>query len=345
MSQFFSELDFIFAEGRFCGDGSKVLELEARLADYHGVRSCVAVANAGLGLFLLLRHNARRDGEVLLPAFTFRGLPHFVRMAGQRPHFCDVDRRSHALDPAAVESVISRRTTAVLAVWNFNAPPAIAQLFELARASGVPLFLDSVYGVGSSFMGVRAGGHGSAEVFSLHATKLINGFEGGYITTNEPELAEELRKMRTGRAELNELHAAMALLSLDALSKTIERNRERFELYREAFHDLDGVTLLEYPSGDSSTASYQLVVAKIGAPWPLRRDQMVDILRAEGAAINPYYSPPLHLGRTLPVTAELAECFLQLPSGELVLAQDIERLAEFLAFIQAHGDEIRRRLP
>ena len=69
---------------RLSNDGPQVRELEERLAEFHGVRHCIALANAGLGLMMLMQILAQgRSGQVIMPAFTFRGLPHFARWAGQ----------------------------------------------------------------------------------------------------------------------------------------------------------------------------------------------------------------------------------------------------------------------
>lgn len=358
---------------RLSNDGPLVRELEGRLAEFHGVRHCIALANAGLGIMMLVQILAKgRSGQVVMPAFTFRGLPHFVRWAGQTPRFCDVDPVFHMATAASVESCITPDTTAILAVCNFNGCGDLAALEHLADRHDIPLLLDSVYGIGSHFDGRPMGPNGVAEVFSLHATKLINGFEGGYVTTDDGHLALILRQQRNFcfpgsltcspdtfpwvygiNAKLNEIHAALALATLDELPAIIARNRSRHEAYRTALEDLPGLRLLPCAASPEAPSAYLMAIAEIGPEWKLGRDTTLAILRREGCALNPYYSPPLHqspdwscgseLGH-LPVTEDLAGRYLQLPTGDKVSTADISALGELLRFVAARGTEITARL-
>jgi dTDP-4-amino-4,6-dideoxygalactose transaminase len=363
----------VYEARNLTNDGALVRRLEANLCDYHGVQNCIALANAGLGLTMLAQVFAGgRAGEVIMPAFSFRGLPHFVRWAGQIPRFCDVDETTHGLDPASVAAVISDRTTSILAVANFNSPGCIDELSELGDRHGIPVFLDSVYGLGCTYKGVMLGGYGRAEVYSLHATKLLNGFEGGYVTTNDDNLAEVLRWQRNftfpgwrpetleagchvlgTNAKLNELHAGMALLSLERLQQTIERNKSRYKVYQEIFNGLEGLTLLSCGDETGEQRNYEMVIVELGAGWPLDREQTLSLLRAEGCAIGPYYSPALHRSEhcppgcgdlALPVAESLSNRYLQMPVGEQMSTGDINALGGLLRFARRHGEAISARL-
>jgi dTDP-4-amino-4,6-dideoxygalactose transaminase len=362
-----------FAARRLTNDGAILLRLERRLAAFHETRHCIAVANAGLGLTMLLQLLADgRRGEVIIPAFSYRGLPHFVRWAGHLPRFCDVEVATHGLDPDAVGAAVNDNTVAILAVCNCNSPGDIDALCRLAEARGLPIVFDSVYALGATYRGRRLGGFGHAEVYSLHATKLINGFEGGYITTDDGNLAEKLRWQRNFclpglrpactsdddcvlglNAKLNEMHAAMALLGLARFEQIVAGNYRRFRAYQVMCAGLPGVCLLPPQDGEGEQRNYGLAVAEIGKPWRLSRDQTVALMRAEGMVIAPYYSPPLHRSQpmsaglpipALPVAEALAERFLQLPVGELVSLADVAKIGDLLGFVQANGDAVAARL-
>jgi dTDP-4-amino-4,6-dideoxygalactose transaminase len=373
VDSFLALLEQAFGRRWLANGGPLVQRLELRLAEYHGARHCVALANAGLGIIMLLQIFSKgRRGEVIMPAFSYPGLPHFARWAGQQPRFCEVEAYHHCLEPMAVADAINDRTIAILAVCNFHSPGDIDGLVRLARDRDVPILFDSVNALGSTYRGRPLGPFGCAEVYSLHATKLLNGFEGGYITTDDDGLAAKLRWQRNFcvpglaptevgeidetlglNAKLNEVHAAMALLSLDGVNETIGRNKARFEAYREICRSLPGLELLTSPEGPEEQRNYTLNLVEIGRTWPLSRDQTVALLRAEGAVIAPYYSPPLHLSShatpdlpppKLPVSEALADRFVQLPSGELVSVDDIAAIGELLSYVAIHGDEIRGRL-
>ena len=306
-----------------------------------------------------------------MPAFSYRGLPHFVQWAGQKPRFCDVDPITHCLDPECVEHVINDQTTSILHVCNFNSPGEISKLSKLAGMYDIPIFLDSVYGMGCSYDGIRLGGFGQAEVYSLHATKLINGFEGGYITTNDDGLADILRWQRNfalpglqpgkiddkqyilgTNAKLNELHAAMALLSLKRIDEIIHHNKSRYMAYREIFKQIPGIRILPCDDNTGDKRNYQMVVIEVDSAWPLSRDQMLMLLKAEGCAINAYYSPPLHQSKyitsgfidKLPVSEELSRRFLQLPVGQHVSINDVKAIGNLMEFVYENGRDISRKM-
>lgn len=367
--------DFLARIRQACEDrcltnnGPLARELERRLADFHQVPHCVAVANAGLGLSMLMRILAAgRRGRVIMPAYSFRGLPHFAAWAQQTPCFCDVDAHRHTLDPACVERAATADTSCILAVGSCHDAGDIAGLETVARRHDIPLVFDSVYRAGATADGRPAGSSGRAEVFSLHASKLINGFEGGYVTTHDPHLARLLRWQRNFcypgpetldledqvhviglNAKLNEFHAAMALSSLDHLDVVIARNRARLEAWRQALSGLPGLALPEYPPDQANP--HQMPLLEVTPPWPLDRDAMVTLLRAEGAAIHAHYSPILPraysggiLPFPVPVAEGLAGRFLQLPAGDHVSSQDIAALGGLFRFLAEHGRAVAAHL-
>ena len=168
-----------------------------------------------------------REGNVVLPAMSYRGLPHLIRWAGLTPKYCDIDPVRHTLEPKALSETIDSKTVAVLAVDNVNAMCDVDGIEAIANRQGIPLLLDSVYGIGGRYGADICGTRGAASVFTLHATKLINGFEGAYVTTSNDRLASQLKaagnfgfhegrdaKLLGINAKLNELHAALALSNL-----------------------------------------------------------------------------------------------------------------------------------
>jgi len=359
----------IHVSRRFTNKGPFTQELKLRLAEMHDTRYCVCVANAALGIIMLLQILAgHRKGNVIMPSFTYRGLPHFARWAGQTPSFCDVDPETHSLSVEAIESVIDERTTAILAVCNTHDPGNIDALEAVAAKYDVPLIFDSVYALGGTYKGKKLGGFGEAEVFSMHATKLLNGFEGGYITTNNPQLAHELQIQKNFgfrlpaeklkydfalgiNAKLNEFHAAMALCCLDQLPQVIAYNRRRYEAYRHHFAEVPGIAFLPYKDSENEMYNYQLVIAEVGESWPISRDDTVKLIQAENLKISAYYSPPLHLSSHCPpglkvppltVSEELGKKYFQMPVGELVSIIDIQKIAELFKFISDNGGALKK---
>lgn len=363
---FLRNIGLIYERGGTVDNGPLVEELEGKLADLHQTAYCVAYANASLAIIALVAIVADgRRGEVVMPAFTYAGLPHLVQWAGQMPCFCDIDRITHTLDPSAIAAAINDRTTAILAVHQVNSPCMIDELQTIATKRHLPLIFDSVHGIGCSFQGRPIGGFGLAEIFSLHATKLLNGFEGGYVTTNDGALALELRRKRNFgginceepvtlgfNAKLNEVHAALALAGIDNLDEIIARNRLRYDAYRREFANIPGLRWIPYPSSEEQM-NYEFALLEVPPSWPLTRDQVVELLRGENALARAYYSPPLHrsvhcpgslIPPRLPVTEELSQMIIQMPVGELLGIEDIGQLAAWFRFIYSRGPAIETRL-
>lgn len=359
--RFFALMKGAFARRRLSNNGPLVQELEARLAALHATTHCIAYANAGLALITLINILAGgRRGSIIIPTFTYTGLPHIVRWAGQEPRFCDVDAETHTLTAATVKAALQEDTLMVLGVHQANSPCPIEPLVALCSAQNLPLIFDSVHGLGATHLGKPIGGFGQAEVFSLHATKLLNGFEGGYITTNNDELADLLRCKRNFgftsessidslglNAKLNEIHAANALAGLDTLPATITRNRERLAAYQNSFADLVGISWIAYLTPDTTNCEFPLL--RLAPDWPIPRDALVAILRAEGALARPYYAPSLHLHDDpqhilLPVAEMLSKNIIQMPTGESVSPADVECLAALVRFVAANADGVRAAL-
>jgi dTDP-4-amino-4,6-dideoxygalactose transaminase len=221
---------------------------------------------------------------------------------------------------------------------------------------------DSVEAGYRAYNGRRIGGFGDAEVFSMHSTKLLNGFEGGYITTNNGHLADRLDNMKRpgfvgeDRAEdgmaldatLNEMHAAMALASLDEVDRQIVGNRRKYGLYVAGLQNVDGLEVVKHK--ESERPDYRLIVVRIGDAWPLSRDDTLRLLEAENILARPYYTPLNHrlveyprVCPDLPVTEAIFRDFMVLPSGAHVSEDDVEKIVGVLASIRRHGSELKSR--
>lgn len=353
--------------------GYCVVKLEATLAEYHKCRHCIAVANAATGLMMLLQAVAGGEaGEIIMPALAYRGLPHFARWAGHAPRFVDVDADTHTMDPEEVRKALSDRTRCILAVPSFTSLGHIDKLCEIAAEAAMPIVFDSVDALACTHKGRPTGSFGVAEVFSLHASKLINAFEGGYITTNDDALAADLRRQRDFNhpglapeaqvapvhlvglnAKLNELHAALAILSFEGIEQRVAENRRRYETWLTIVTNIPGLSVLAHHGSTTEKRNYRAVVIRLNAEWQLSRTQTLMILAAEGAAARPYFHPPLHClapwkaelpFHPLPVTEAIAGSHCQMPVGEMTSQEDILRIGEVLRTLAADGAAIAKRL-
>jgi dTDP-4-amino-4,6-dideoxygalactose transaminase len=334
-------------------------QLEQRLAAFHETRFCIAFCSGFWALALAIRVLALSGkSEIVMPAFTYRRMADIAAWLKLKPHFCDVEEETLASDVATVRPCINGNTSLIVAVHPIVDLCDIAGLVELAKDKNVPLIFDSVESVYESFEGRRIGCFGAAEVFSLGASKLLNGFEGGYVTTNDSKLAERLGMLRDFdmvapdglNARLSEIHAAMALAALDGLQEQIARNRERYLAYKRLLAGVNGMRLMEFD--ERHRPGYKNIVIEVLADWPISRDATVRILNAEMILARAYYTPPLHrkqmaypyVPAELPITDRAAERFILFPCGELVSKGDIGQIVDLLKFIAANSSDIKARL-
>lgn len=335
-------------------DGPVVRELESAASQFLGVRHCIAVANATLGLELLLR-TIPEKGDVLLPSFTFVATAHAVSLSGHRPVFCDIDPLTHNVSLESIKASIGPRTKAILAVHAWGRPCLVDELEGLARERNLTLYFDSAHALGCSHNGKRLGQFGHAEVFSLHATKFVHSFEGGLITTNDDELADSLRLGRNfgfagldnvvalgTNAKLSEVHAAMGCSNLEAFETLRRHNYRNLEAYLRELDGVDGLLVLDTRFSGAGNAQY-VVAEAVGRD--LNRDFLVDALRRENVLARRYFFPGVHHSQPyqdaavgcLPETDRVCERVFVLPSGLAVSPADAARVARLVAELARLG--------
>ena len=345
-------------------NGPLVQELEERLADLHQVKYCVSFCSGFWGLVLCVAQLALPGKtEVIMPAMSYRRLADIAAWAKLTPHFCDIDEDTLGPSVATVEACITEEAALILIAQPIVNICDMDGLSELAAKYNIPILFDSVEAAYASYQGRMIGSFGNAECFSMHASKLLNGFEGGYMTTNDSNLAEIVRKMTTFgfygqdnievlglNAKLNELHAAMTLASLDDLEEQIIRNRKRYHLYYELLEPIKGLEIIRYDEVEKR--GFKNILVKLNEQWPISRKDTLDILHAENMLAMPYYSPPLHTKKTdygtisgdLPWAEMLTEKYLLLPCGEFVSTEDIRAITSLLSFIQDEGEQLKTPL-
>jgi dTDP-4-amino-4,6-dideoxygalactose transaminase len=338
---------------RWLSNGGKYCqEFEERLRDFLQVKHAVAVCNATVGLEIATRA-AGFSGEVIVPSFTFVATAHCLQWQGVQPVFADIDPATHNLDPARIEDLITPRTTGILAVHCWGRPAPIRDLEEIARRHSLQLMFDASHAFGCTSEGKMIGGFGVAEVFSFHATKFINSFEGGVITTNDDTLAERIQLMRnfgfTGydqvdyvgtNGKMSEVSAAMGLTNLESLEEFVAVNRRNHFAYRDALSDLPGVRLLGFDERERS--NYQYVVLEIDPEHcPVSRDRLLQSLHDEGVIARRYFHPGCHRMEPyrslypqshlwLAQTEAVARRVLILPTGTAMDAAAIDRVTSII---------------
>ncbi len=159
-------------------NGPFVHEFENKIAQLTQTKHCVVMCNATIALEIAIRALELR-GEVIMPSFTFVATAHALQWQEITPVFCDIDPLTHTIDPQKVEELITPRTTGIIGVHLWGRACRVEALSEIAKRRNLRLLFDAAHAFACSHMGTMIGNFGDAEIFSFHATKFFNSFEGG----------------------------------------------------------------------------------------------------------------------------------------------------------------------
>lgn len=341
--------------------GPYVREFESRIAGQLGVAHCIATSSGTKALEVLIR-GLDLKGEVIVPGFTFVATAHALSWLGLTPVFCDVDLRTHNMDPTALKGLLTENVTAILGVHLWGRPCPIDELTEIAGDHNLPLIFDAAHAFACGYNGRMIGNFGRAEIFSFHATKFVNSFEGGAITTNDDNLAMTLRRVNNfgirnldkveclgTNGRMSEASAAMGITSLESVHAFIEVNRRNYEKYREELAGLPGLELLSYAQ---ESCNYQYIVVELDETISaVNRDLLQAVLWAENILARRYFYPGCHkmapyVGRgiLLPETDRLSRRVISLPTGTGVTPRDISVICGIVRLTLNMAAEVEIRM-
>jgi len=356
----------IFDRQYYTNHGPLVQELEERLEAFLGTRNVLTVSNATVGLYLVAKALGLK-GKVIVPAFTFIATAQAMSWAGLDLVFCDVDLGTHHVTPRTANGAWEHDVTAILGVnlWGGSCDPS--SLEEWAEDRKCPVLFDSAQAFGCNTEHGPIGHFGQAEVFSFHATKIVSSTEGGCISTDDDDLAERIRNMRSNygiradrpvpltiNARMSEAQAAIALLSLEDFNTNRVHNELLRRSYENGLAEIPGVKVVEPTSVIRSNNQY-LVCEIDPEQFAMSRDNLLSVLKSEGVIARRYVTPGVH--RTVPYaithaqyrealrnTDAICAKVLQLPVGSLVTEDDVESIAQLVLQAHAFAPELQSAL-
>ncbi len=348
---------------RLTNGGPYIEAFEHRIAELAGVEHCVATANATIALEIAIRALGM-EREVIIPSFTFIATAHALFWQGITPVFCDIERDTYTIDPAAIERLITPRTTGIIGVHLYGRPCSIEPIAEIAAKHHLRLLFDSAHAFGCSHRGRPVGGFGDAEVFSFHATKFVNSMEGGAVVTNDAVLADRLRLMRNFgftsydqvsalgiNGKMNEMAAAVGITNLESIDSFMNVNRVNFERYQRGLQGIPGIRLMAHDVRE--TRNYQYVVLDVDEDVAgLDRDALQAVLWAENVLARRYFYPGCHRSEPyktlfperhwfLPETERAAQRVLILPTGTSVDGDAVDTICAMIRSAVAQAPTVR----
>lgn len=339
--------------------GPRLAEFESAFAQYIGVPHAVAVSSGTAGLHLCIRAlNIGLGDEVIVPSFTFIAAANAIRYERATPVFVDIDSVTLNLAPARIESAITPRTRAILAVHTFGVPADMPAILDIARRHHLLVIEDACEALGAALDNRPVGSFGDAAVFAFYPNKQITTGEGGMVVTSNTALAERIRALRNqGRYpsddwlqhselgynyRLSELACALGLAQLQRIDSILAARAAVARRYYDRLADLPlTLPLLELPPLEFPGAriSWFVYVVRLQEHYsPSQRNALLRALAGRGIGCARYFAP-IHKqpacadwnSRDLPVTQSVAACTLALPFFNRLTAEQQDYVCEALA--------------
>lgn len=353
--RFARQLQSVWHTKQLTNNGPLVQRLERVLASSMNQERVSVVANGTLALQLALKASGIKN-EVITSPFTFVATAHSIVWNGCVPVFVDILPEAQTIDPEAVERAITPRTTAIVGVHVYGRPCEHPELKSIADRHGLRLLYDAAHAFGVHVDGKCISHLGNLSVFSFHATKAFHSLEGGMVTARDQDMITKINYLRNfgfesetevvtvgTNAKMNEIQAAIGLLSLRSFGDEV-RNRMRIhEAYLNHLSEVPGLSLPpELPDRVDSNYSYFPVLVDHHR-FGLSRDELFERLKAYNVFARRYFYPLLPDLRSyssstvrgdLSVAREVASQVLCLPIYGELEPEIAKRICEIVREIQ-----------
>jgi dTDP-4-amino-4,6-dideoxygalactose transaminase len=260
----------IYANGWVTNGGPLVKELEARLADYLGVKHIVLVSNGTAALEIAYRTLGLRDYVVTTP-FSFVATTSSLVANGLHPIFADIDAETLCIDPQHIETVITPHTEAIVPVHVFGNVCDVEAIEIIAKRHNLKVIYDAAHTFGVRYKEKSVLNYGDISVLSFHATKLFHTIEGGALIIDDEALVRKARYLINfgiegpesipalgTNAKMNEFEAAMGLCMLDEIDVILQMRHEVWERYYHALSSI--LTLPRFRDGVTPNYAYFPVI-------------------------------------------------------------------------------------
>jgi len=350
--------------------GPKVAEFEEAFAAWVGAKHAVTFSSGTAALHGAAFAAGLKPGDEAITApMTFAATANCILYQGARPVFADVCVDTLNIDPAEIARHVTSRTRAVLPVDYAGHPADLDPILELANKAGLVVIEDACHALGGEYQRRKVGSISHMTVFSFHPVKHLATGEGGMVTTDQPQLAEALRRFRNHgissdarqrqsagqwhyemvllgfNYRLTDIACALGLSQLGKLEANLERRREIAARYTEAFRKITGITS---PSvRPEVNPAWHLYPIRID-PLHLRakRGDVFCALRAENIGVNVHYIP-VHLhpyyrsqfgyrGGEYPIAEASYERLISLPMFHGMSNEDVEDVITAVGKVAGH---------
>lgn len=282
--------------------GPEVKIFEENVASYCKTKFAIGVASGTDALLISLRACGVGPGdEVIIPTFSFFATAGVVHNLGAKPVFVDINPETYNLDPDLIQEKITKKTKVIMPVHLFGQTCDMEPILDLAKKYNLKVVEDAAQALGAEYRNKKAGSLGDLGCFSFFPSKNLGGMgDGGMVVTNNPELFEKVKLLRTHGAKqkyyhdvvgynsrLDTLQAAVLNVKLKYLDTWSKKRQENALVYNKNLNGLE-ITLPKAESFNHHIYNQYTIAVK-------NRDELKDFLKQKGIGCEIYYPVPLHL--------------------------------------------------
>lgn len=346
--------------------GPMVSAFEEDICAYIGCKYAAAVNSGTSALDIAVQAlDLPAGSEVITTPFTFAATSNALLYHNVTPIFADIQRETRNIDPEEIRKKITQRTKAIIYVDYAGHPCDIDEIKQIAEEYDLSLIEDACHAFGASYHGKKIGTMADMTVFSFHPVKPITTGEGGAVATDDPELAERLKLLRShgitrnvedmfgegsewaydmvalGRNyRMTDIQAALGISQLKKIDSFIKRRNELAKIYEELIGDLPW---LETPHchGDATHGWHLYTVLLDG----VRRNDLYKYLHQNNIGANVHYIPIYRFTyyqkrfpidpRTFPTTEEVFNRIITLPLFPGMKEENLEYVSDTLKKVKS----------
>jgi dTDP-4-amino-4,6-dideoxygalactose transaminase len=328
--------------------GPEVQKFEAEVQDYLGVKHAIGLNSGTDALVIALRAMGIGPGdEVITSSFSFFATAEAIELIGAKAVFVDIDPATFNLDVAQVETKITPKTRGLLPVHLFGQAADMGAVLDIAKRHKLKVLEDVAQAFGSDYKGKKTGAIGDAGAHSFYPTKNLGAYgDGGMITTNDDEIARQVRILRDHgsprkyhhvtvgyNSRLDSIQAAILRIKMKHIDAWNDARRTAAHHYSRLLTGVPGVT--PPPEAGYSRHVYHQYTIRVAGN---RRDQVREALTADGISSMIYYPEAMHqapyfaeraraAGWAQPQSERACQEVLSLPIGPRLTSAEIERVA------------------
>jgi UDP-4-amino-4,6-dideoxy-N-acetyl-beta-L-altrosamine transaminase len=303
---------------RWLTGGPKAKEFEKIFANYLGIKHAVAVNNCTAALHLAMRAlNIGPGDEVIVPVFTFAATANAPLFVGAKPVFADIDEKTFNISPKDIQNKITKKTKAIIVVHYGGQPCDMKEIMQIAKRHNLHVVEDCAHSLGAEYMGQKTGSIGTIGCFSFYPTKIITTLEGGMVTTNDEEIAKQIKVLREHgmtrgafdrektatwyydvvnlgyNYRLNEVQAALGISQLKRIDEINKKRIEAANYYTKKLKKTNGI-IPPYEAKDRTHVYHLYAIRAVEQKRGINRDELYKKLSKKHIGLSVHYTP-LHL--------------------------------------------------